>query len=293
MLVTPRKLTSVLHSSAVAGAPRSATLCRPTSSGTVPGGPCWSPLTACPTAIRSRPPLRPSGVRTFATGRICATWACEASALLRAGKYLLIFFCNYLSLYSSASNQLKSPTHRHHCYCGNSLVNEQVVDPSECNWTCHGDTCGGRHAVTIYDSGPAGPQHSIEVVSRWDHHGCYTDMAPPDRTLSGMHTTSDDMTASRCANICEGQDSRLFGVENGNECFCGNTIDASRLTSPDECTVFCAGDDRYVSLSKPHFLNKPDEYADPDQTLKLCGGGWRINGKASPIPHIHLEPARR
>ena len=70
--------------------------------------------------------------------------------------------------------------------------------------------------MTVYDSGPGGPNHAIvEEVPGWQHSGCYTDAS--DRTLGSQQPTSTEMTASRCASLCGG--SMYFGVENGNECF--------------------------------------------------------------------------
>ncbi|KAK0609405.1 hypothetical protein B0T14DRAFT_387181, partial [Immersiella caudata] len=54
-----------------------------------------------------------------------------------------------------------------------------------------------------------------------------------------------------CAVLCEGW--RYFGVENGNECFCGNELDHTTLTAEDECSTPCTGDS--------------DE---------VCGGHWHI-----------------
>ena len=60
------------------------------------------------------------------------------------------------------------------------------------------------------------------------------------------------MTIQRCANICS--DYLFFGVEHGDECYCGNTDDSFLPSDSFECNTPCAGNES-----------------------EICGGSWRIN----------------
>ena len=61
------------------------------------------------------------------------------------------------------------------------------------------------------------------------------------------------MTLASCANICS--DYEFFGVQGGNECYCGND-DSKFLPTPisEECNRPCSGD-----------------------SSQICGSSWRMN----------------
>merc|ERR1712050_150773 len=73
------------------------------------------------------------------------------------------------------------------------------------------------------------------------------------------------MSIDSCIDLCEGFD--FAGVENGDECWCGNDYPAEEFQAPmAECSTVCSGDDS-----------------------QLCGGRWRINifdvPEKDPRPH--------
>lgn len=95
------------------------------------------------------------------------------------------------------------------------------------------------------------PSEDIMNVPGWNYDGCYTD--DWERTLPVAQPASTAMTPSVCAGLCSGH--RFFGVQNGNECFCGDERDAGRLApDPESCSVACTGEPGFV-----------------------CGGGWRLS----------------
>ncbi|CAM9614786.1 unnamed protein product [Laminaria digitata] len=59
--------------------------------------------------------------------------------------------------------------------------------------------------------------------------------------MKSKSAASDNMTVGRCRAFCE--DSRVFGVEYGEECWCGDgdSWDAKEVHA-DECDYACAGD---------------------------------------------------
>ena len=137
------------------------------------------------------------------------------------------------------------------CWCGNTLDTSLVADPATCNTPCTGDAntiCGGGWRLNVYDRGTNIPP--IQDVPGWTYQNCYTDDWA--RTLAITQPTSTTLTPAACATLCQGH--RYFGVEAGNECYCGDDLDAAKLASdPTTCSTACTG--------QPNFV---------------CGGGWRL-----------------
>ena len=79
---------------------------------------------------------------------------------------------------------------------------------------------------------------------------CYKDAIP--RVLPVHQFSKDDNKKSVCIAACEGF--KYAGVENGNQCFCGDILPAAALKRAGECTRVCPGDQS-----------------------EMCGGSWRIN----------------
>lgn len=80
--------------------------------------------------------------------------------------------------------------------------------------------------------------------------GCFKDSSR--RVLEGGRTWNNHMTVNQCRRRCEKENSRFYGLEAGNECFCGNCI-RSKVKKPiRECRVKCKG------------------------SRAACGGPWRI-----------------
>ena len=137
------------------------------------------------------------------------------------------------------------------CYCGDTISTSLIAsDPTTCNVACGGQSnfvCGGGWRLTVYTRTPP----VVQQVAGWQSVGCVSDSAT--RTLTGaVFGNQADITPAKCATLCTG--SKYFGVENGNECYCGNTL-PSGLTAPaGDCSFRCTGNDAYQ-----------------------FGGGWRLN----------------
>lgn len=136
------------------------------------------------------------------------------------------------------------------CFCGNSL-DATRKSTNTCDMHCTGaptEVCGGGWLLSIFERDTTSP--TTPLISGWKHSYCYSD--DWDRTLTGISETSTVMTPSLCAKFCCG--SKYFGMEAGNECFCGETLDQSKIAPLGECDMPCTG----------------------DNTLH-CGGGWRLS----------------
>ncbi|KAL1297904.1 hypothetical protein AAFC00_006419 [Neodothiora populina] len=89
------------------------------------------------------------------------------------------------------------------------------------------------------------------VGKEYDYLGCYNDTSSARALNSTMlyGTTQNNMTLEKCATFC-GQYS-YFGVEYGQECYCGKTIgNGSYNSTLTQCTKSC-----------------------PGNSTELCGGG--------------------
>lgn len=76
------------------------------------------------------------------------------------------------------------------------------------------------------------------------YSGCFLDNA--ERLLNGSYTSDTETTVKLCESYCTsgtGQDYPLFGVEVGNQCFCGSSF--TQIPVPlnsSECNYGCVGD---------------------------------------------------
>jgi hypothetical protein len=87
----------------------------------------------------------------------------------------------------------------------------------------------------------------------WINAGCYSDSWT--RTLANSVSVSSPFSRESCIAACDSAGYSYAGVENGNECYCSNTVASTGLkTSDADCLIPCAGND-----------------------AQSCGGGWRVN----------------
>ncbi|CAN0092627.1 unnamed protein product, partial [Sphacelaria rigidula] len=140
-----------------------------------------------------------------------------------------------LSPFSTLSTPLISPVYMPQCFCGVASDVPDRYGDATCNMKCSGDTgetCGGRRAISVYEftDSPSG------------YAGCFVDSSS-DRVLTGEFLKNEPtMTLKVCSTFCSG--SPFFGMEFGEECFCGtDSDDFDRRGASTACTMACAGDD--------------------------------------------------
>jgi hypothetical protein len=93
----------------------------------------------------------------------------------------------------------------------------------------------------------------VSVKADIKYIGCYEDKT--QRLLDGLgegdlaydypqsYLMSSQMTASVCGNFCAGLKFQYSGVEEGNQCFCGNTLPPQLFVDAQTaCTTPCSGD---------------------------------------------------
>ncbi|KAJ3133555.1 hypothetical protein HK101_004444, partial [Irineochytrium annulatum] len=153
------------------------------------------------------------------------------------------------------------------CYCGNDIRNGGAAAPAgTCSFACPGNAaekCGSGGHLSVYGNTttplvwpvPATKKTNLPGDFQWV--GCYQDNvdsgAGPVRTLPWQFI-SPNMTVELCLNHCYNFGYSFAGVEYGNECYCGDSINGPIAVKGEaECTVPCA--------------------ANPGE---LCGAGGRI-----------------
>ncbi|KAI8608814.1 aspartic peptidase domain-containing protein [Chytriomyces sp. MP71] len=111
------------------------------------------------------------------------------------------------------------------CWCDNWLP---AASSDSCNMPCAGDSmqmCGGPWALS--------------VVSRAVNLGCFQDN--PGRVMPRFAGIYGDLSTSNCLWNCMHSGYTFAGVENGNECYCSNSLPSSPLPA-SSCSVPCTGD---------------------------------------------------
>lgn len=93
----------------------------------------------------------------------------------------------------------------------------------------------------------------------WNSIGCYRDLYPATkRILRDYKGLSDPLSVDTCRTQCFSMQYKYSGVENGNECWCGNELQDANLNViawPSDCA----------------------KYTCPGNATQSCGAGARIN----------------
>lgn len=131
------------------------------------------------------------------------------------------------------------------CYCDSAIqVPATQTNMSDCSMTCTGskaETCGGPSRIEVFASSnplPIIPQ----TTGQWAYLGCFTDMVQ-NRTLSTGINVPTGVTAATCTATCQTANFSLAGVENGQECWCANSISPTgQHVSDNDCRAVCLSD---------------------------------------------------
>lgn len=104
------------------------------------------------------------------------------------------------------------------------------------------EICGGPNGLSLFQLSSPLPSTSASPVPAgpaYTYLGCQSDSVNT-RTLSSQLLTSNSLTVELCTSFCAGY--TYFGVEYGQECYCGNTLLAgSALVTDGRCSMTCAG----------------------------------------------------
>lgn len=107
---------------------------------------------------------------------------------------------------------------------------------------------GGKPENAVAPKGS--PQDYSNGGVNWTYWGCWTDRSDKDgRALTGSYSASKVRTIEGCLRACAKQNFQYAGLENGNECRCGKSLEPfSKATAQcgKKCTAgngqTCGGD---------------------------------------------------
>jgi len=79
----------------------------------------------------------------------------------------------------------------------------------------------------------------VQTVGPYKFLSCYTE-GTNVRALGSASTAGSTMTVQSCEAFCNGY--TYFGVEYGQECYCGNSFGNGSVPAPNtDCNMVCAG----------------------------------------------------
>ncbi|KAG4032100.1 hypothetical protein MFRU_007g00140 [Monilinia fructicola] len=147
------------------------------------------------------------------------------------------------------------------CYCGATINSGSVLQASilpsvnGCDMPCSGNAseyCGGGLRLNMYQFNgtistptPIGPI-TVTNLTEWNYLGCYSE-STTGRALSGLENPipGANNSVEACSAACRAWN--YFGVEYGDECYCGNTLNAGATLqvgitpSATGCHLVCKG----------------------------------------------------
>ena len=141
------------------------------------------------------------------------------------------------------------------CYCSRQLLYQpKILDSSACNINCtinsiSSDLCGGDWAIDVWEL-QIQPRN---ILNKTKYIGCIQDTQDRSIEFSSRHFKLLTNTPEMCADKCDSSNFPFSAVENGEECFCAEslmnrdkTLNFS-ITFLDEsrCRVKCTGSDDY------------------------------------------------
>ncbi|KAJ7718195.1 WSC domain-containing protein [Mycena maculata] len=133
------------------------------------------------------------------------------------------------------------------CYCDSTIQIPGVGAPiTDCNEPCVGNPsefCGASGFLTVFASGAPDPTLVADPELDWSYQGCLTDDVA-NRTLQARINVPVGVTAQTCTASCEAAGAYLFaGLEDGQECWCGNSTNTfAENVSDDDCREVCVAD---------------------------------------------------
>ncbi|CAM9776599.1 unnamed protein product [Ascophyllum nodosum] len=126
------------------------------------------------------------------------------------------------------------------CYCGILADEYSRLGEDLCDEECYGNSsqiCGGVSAFSAFEYFTPFLVHTSGLEYEW--LGCFVDSSL-DRVLSGPRFDySPGLTVRACAEVCASLGGfEIFGVENGNQCFCGHSTDQYDIFGHNDSLCF-------------------------------------------------------
>ncbi|KAJ7481720.1 glyoxal oxidase N-terminus-domain-containing protein [Mycena latifolia] len=150
-----------------------------------------------------------------------------------------------VSLCDSTGFSFAGLQYKNECYCDNSISTANgggvAANANDCSMPCAGNSaeiCGAGYRISLYTkTAPA----AAALPAGWSPSMCAVDNAA--RVLTGYKGADKALTPTSCITKCASLNFTLSGVENGNECYCGNILTNNPVGARDvQCNVPCSGD---------------------------------------------------
>ncbi|KAM0278058.1 hypothetical protein ACHAO9_012322 [Fusarium lateritium] len=139
------------------------------------------------------------------------------------------------------------------CYCGDRLGfgSYQALNQKDCSATCAGDKteyCGGIMRLQLYKAGSKAAPAVDPGNKNFTSYSCVSEPFLGRLLPQLIATDSNSMTVDTCLEKCWMY--KYAGVENGRECWCGNTVNwqgilpnfgQGKNVSMSECSINCPG----------------------------------------------------
>jgi hypothetical protein len=110
--------------------------------------------------------------------------------------------------------------------------------------TCTGngdEVCGAAGQINIFTNGDTAPA-ILAATGDFQSQGCYSDSASA-RTLTTRVSLPGNVRVSDCTSACEAQGFQYAGLEFGQECYCGASIQNGGAPIADKlCDMACTAD---------------------------------------------------
>ncbi|KAF4970424.1 hypothetical protein FSARC_2544 [Fusarium sarcochroum] len=141
------------------------------------------------------------------------------------------------------------------CYCGNQLNfgSYQAPNQKDCSATCAGDNtdyCGGTLRLQLYKVGGKSVTPAVDGGNRnFTSYSCVQEPLLGRLLPNLVASDAGSMTVDTCLEKCWMY--KYAGIENGRDCFCGNTVNWQGLipnlgpgknVSMSDCNLSCPGD---------------------------------------------------
>ncbi|KAF9873174.1 hypothetical protein CkaCkLH20_09337 [Colletotrichum karsti] len=150
------------------------------------------------------------------------------------------------------------------CYCGYLLDSSALKSAeTDCSMPCTGnkdEVCGNGGRINVFTNGDSAPA-VLAASGDFTSIGCYSDQASA-RTLTTRVSLPGNVRVSDCTTACANQGFQYAGLEFGQECYCGASIQNGGAPISDKsCNMACTAD-----------------------KTEFCGGRAAINIYKSSVP---------
>ncbi|WWC65393.1 uncharacterized protein I303_108011 [Kwoniella dejecticola CBS 10117] len=132
------------------------------------------------------------------------------------------------------------------CYCGNTPQLTQRLPVSQCSSACTGNStavCGGPNAMDLYttNSSTTTPAQ-VKAKKPVGYLGCFQDSGSNIAFPNYYSYTVNPMSVEICKQSCIELGYTYAGVENGNQCRCGNNVPTTtQYVASTNCNKVCSG----------------------------------------------------